>query len=59
MASANTPGSPCGTYGEFAVTAETVTCTYTTLGADAFTVSKNDTVTSVHVVTIEGGGGGG
>jgi hypothetical protein len=36
-----------------------VTCTYTTLGADAFTVSKNDTVTSVHVVTIEGGGGGG
>jgi hypothetical protein len=36
----------------------TVTCTYTTPGADSFTVPTGDAISSINVVVIGAGGGG-
>jgi len=50
---------PCGTNGVIGINGSTVTCTYTTVGADTFTVPPNDNITSVVVVVVGGGGAGG
>jgi hypothetical protein len=58
----STPASasiPCGNNGTFAVSGSTVTCTYSSLGSDTFTVPPGDNITSVSVVVIGAGGSGG
>ena len=54
-ASASTP--PCGTAGVLSVAAGTSTCTYTSLGADTFTVPTG--TTQVMVTAVGGAGGDG
>ncbi len=50
---------PCGTNGVFSTHNQVNTCTYTTVGADTFTVPTGDNTTSVSVVVIGAGGSGG
>ena len=50
---------PCGTNGVFSTVGQTVTCTYTTIGSDTFTVPTGDNITSLTVVVTGAGGGGG
>lgn len=49
--------TPCGATGVFNRSGNSVTCTYSTVGADTFTVPTGVGVSSLTVVAIGGGGG--
>src|SRR5580692_12616024 len=50
---------PCGTTGVMSVSGSIVSCTYSTVGSDTFTVPTGDGITSIRVAVAGGGGGGG